>query len=86
MLDVAFGEDDCRVRVGNAAENLSRVRRIALMLLQRDKSCKLGVKSKRKKAGWNRDYLLTVLGIVQMRLPWSFQCQVLTCPLHRLSY
>jgi len=63
MLDVAFGEDASRVRVGNAAENLSRVRRIALMLLKREKSCKLGVKSKRKKAGWNRDYLLTVLGI-----------------------
>jgi predicted transposase YbfD/YdcC len=27
MLDVAFGEDDCRVRIGNAGENLSRVRR-----------------------------------------------------------
>jgi predicted transposase YbfD/YdcC len=27
MLDVAFGEDDCRVRIGNAGENLSRVGR-----------------------------------------------------------
>ena len=63
MLDVAFNEDDCRVRMGNAAENLSRVRRIALMLLKKDKTCKLGVKSKRKKAGWDRTYLLTVLGI-----------------------
>ena len=67
MLDVAFGEDDSRVRIGNAAENLSRVRRLALMLLKKEKSCKLGVKSKRKKAGWNRDYLLTVLGIGWMR-------------------
>jgi predicted transposase YbfD/YdcC len=50
MLDVAFGEDDSRVRVGNAAENLSRVRRIALMLLKREKTAKVGVKSKRKKA------------------------------------
>ena len=64
MLDVAFGEDDCRVRIGNAAENLSRVRRVALILLKREKSRKLGVKSKRKKAGWERRYLLTVLGIV----------------------
>ena len=64
MLDVAFGEDDCRARLGNAAENLSRVRRIALMLLKREKGCRLGVKSKRKKAAWDRDYLLTVLGIV----------------------
>ena len=67
MLDVAFGEDDSRVRIGNAAENLSRVRRLALMLLKKEKSCELGVKSKRKKAGWNRDYLLTVLGIGWMR-------------------
>ena len=64
MLDIAFGEDDCRVRIGNAGENLSRVRRLALMLLKNEKICKLGVKSKRKKAGWDRDYLLTVLGIV----------------------
>lgn len=58
------GVGDCRVRLGNAAENLSRVRRIALMLLKREKGCRLGVKSKRKKAAWDRDYLLTVLGIV----------------------
>ena len=60
-LDVAFDEDDSRVRSGNAAENFSRVRRLALMLLKREKSCKLGVKSKRRKAGWDRDYLLKVL-------------------------
>jgi len=61
MLDVAFGEDDSRVRIGNAAENLSRVRRIALMLLKREKTAKVGVKARRKKAGWDRNYLLKVL-------------------------
>ena len=61
MLDVAFGEDASRMRVGNAAENLSRVRRIALMLLKREKTAKVGVKARRKKAGWDRDYLLKVL-------------------------
>ena len=61
MLDVAFGEDDSRVRVGNAAENLSRVRRIALMLLKQEKTAKVGVKARRKKAGWDRSYLLKVL-------------------------
>ena len=60
-LDVAFGEDACRVRVDNAAENLSRVRRIALMLLKQDKTCKLGVKSKRAKCSYDRAYLLRVL-------------------------
>lgn len=63
MLDVAFGEDASRVRVGNAAENLSRVRRIALTLLKQEKTVKVGVKSKRKKAGWDREYRLRVLGV-----------------------
>jgi predicted transposase YbfD/YdcC len=33
VLDVAFREDDCRVRAGNAAENLCMVRQLALSLL-----------------------------------------------------
>ncbi len=63
VLDVGFREDDCRVRVKNAAENLSRIRRIALMLLKQDKTVKVGVKGKRLKAGWDRDYLLKILRI-----------------------
>lgn len=62
-LDVAFGEDNCRVRVDNAAENVARVRRLALMLLKNEKTAKMGVKGKRAKCGYQRDYLLTVLGI-----------------------
>jgi len=30
-LDVSFNEDQCRVRIENAAENLSRIRRISLI-------------------------------------------------------
>ena len=66
-LDVCFNEDSCRVRTQNAAENLARVRRIALMMLKNDKTCKLGVNSKRKKAGYDHDYLLTVLGLGQKK-------------------
>jgi len=29
--------------------------------LKREKSCKRGIKAKRKKAGWNNEYLLKVL-------------------------
>ena len=65
ILDVCFNEDSCRTRTQNAAENLARVRRIALMLLKSEKTCKLGVKSKRAKAGYDRDYMLTVLGLGQ---------------------
>ncbi|NNM85876.1 MAG: ISAs1 family transposase [Phycisphaerales bacterium] len=30
ILDVAFREDECRIRKGYAAENFSRLRRLAL--------------------------------------------------------
>jgi predicted transposase YbfD/YdcC len=62
-LDVCFGEDQSRVRVGNAAENLSRVRRLALTLLKQEKTAKVGIKAKRLMAGWNEKYLLKVLRI-----------------------
>mgnify|MGYP000060320180 CR=1 FL=1 len=61
-LDVSFNEDQCRVRIENAAENLARIRRISLILLKQENSCKLGIKSKRAKAGYDRNYLLTLLG------------------------
>lgn len=60
-LDVSFREDECRIRKGHAAENFSRLRRIALNLLKHETSVKLGIKGKRLKAGWNHDYLLKVL-------------------------
>lgn len=61
VLDVAFGEDLSRKRQGHAAQNFSLLNRIALNLLKRDKTCKLGIHGKRLKAGWDNDYLLRVL-------------------------
>lgn len=60
-LDVSFGEDESRVRTGHAAENLSRLRRMALNLLKLEKSRKVGLKAKRLRAGWDHDYLLRIL-------------------------
>ena len=60
-LDIAFREDESRVRKGHAAQNLVIIRHIALNLLQQEKTAKCGVKAKRLKAGWNEKYLLTVL-------------------------
>jgi predicted transposase YbfD/YdcC len=62
-LDVSFGEDACRTRSGEAAENLAVVRHIGLNLLKQEKSCKMGLKGKRLKAGWDESYLQKVLKI-----------------------
>lgn len=61
ILDLCFREDDSRVRIGNAAENFTVLRHIALNLLKREKTAKCGVNAKRKKAGWDENYLLKVL-------------------------
>ena len=60
-LDVFFGEDACRVRQGEAATNLATLRRLALSLLKREKSEKVGVQTKRQMAGWDSTYLERVL-------------------------
>lgn len=61
ILDVSFAEDQSRLRKGHAAENFSRLRRIALNLLRRDTTKKRGIKGKRLIAGWDQDYLLKIL-------------------------
>ncbi len=61
ILDVAFREDESRVRQGNAAENLAMLRHMALNLLKQEKTAKGGVKAKRLQAAWNNDYLVKVL-------------------------
>ena len=61
VLDVSFAEDQARQRKDHSAENFSRLRRIALNLLQRETSKKRGVKGKRLNAAWDHDYLLKLL-------------------------
>ena len=65
MLDVSFSEDKCRVRRDHGAENFSILRRIGLNLLKRETTSRLGIKSRRLKAGWNNNYLLRVLSCLQ---------------------
>lgn len=61
VLDIAFREDDSRLRKGNGAQNFAVLRHIALNLLKQENTAKCGIKNKRLKAGWNLDYLLKVL-------------------------
>lgn len=63
MLDVVFREDHNRTRSGHAQINLSLVRKIALNLIKQEKTKKGSIKGRRKHAGWNDEYLLTVLGV-----------------------
>lgn len=60
-LDVSFKEDHSQVRIGNAAQNLALIRRIALNLLKQETSKKVGITCKRKACGWSHQYLLKVL-------------------------
>lgn len=61
VLDVSFDEDQARNRKNHSAENFSRLRRIALNLLQRERTKKRGIKGKRLNAAWDHDYLLKLL-------------------------
>lgn len=61
VLDIAFREDESRVRKGHADENFAIARHIALNKLKKENSSKRGIKAKRKKAGWSEEYLLKVL-------------------------
>lgn len=61
VVDIAFREDDSRVREGNAPENFAVLRRMVLNMLKVETTSKGGIAAKRKRAGWDNDYLLKVL-------------------------
>ena len=61
VLDIVFCEDAARIRTGHGAENFAVLRHIALNLLKRETSVKVGLKAKRLQAGWDNRYLLRVL-------------------------
>ena len=61
VLDVSFDEDACRIRTDKGAQTFAVLRHIALNLLRREPHHKRGIKARRKRAGWDRDYLFQVL-------------------------
>ena len=62
VLDIAFREDDSRIRKGNGDHNFAILRHIALNLLKQETTSKGGIQAKRLRSGWDEKYLLRVLG------------------------
>ena len=60
-LDMGFREDESRIRKGYSGENFAVMRHMAINLLKKEKTTKLGVKNKRLRAGWDADYLAKLL-------------------------
>ena len=60
VLDVAFREDNCRMRKDNSGENFAVIRHIAVNLLKQDKS-KLSMKAKRHKCAYSDSFLYKIL-------------------------
>ena len=61
VLDIAFREDESRIRKDHAPQNMALLRHIALNLLKQETSVKVGIAAKRKLAGWDNRYLMKVL-------------------------
>ena len=55
------------IRIGHAAENMSTLLRLALNSVKGEKSLKIGVAAKRKRAGWDLEYLRAILRLAQLR-------------------
>lgn len=61
-LDVIFREDDSRTRKGHGAQNLNRIRKLALNLLRKDQTRpKDSIKTRRFLCSCDREYLLAII-------------------------
>ena len=60
-LDVSFNEDRWRSKKGNAAANMALLNKMALNLLKKEQTSKVGVKNRRLLAGWDEEYLAKVI-------------------------
>jgi predicted transposase YbfD/YdcC len=61
VLDVTFGDDQSRLRTGHGAKNMAVVRHFAINLVRAIKD-KRSIKLRRKRAGWDVEYLASLLG------------------------
>lgn len=61
-IDMAFREDESRIRTDHAPANMAALRHIALNIIRQDKDRKIGVKASRLKAARSTAYLARLLG------------------------
>lgn len=62
VMDVVFGEDDCRKRKGNAAQNFALIQRLVLNLLKNnDQNPKVSIQRKMNKCALSDEYRLKSL-------------------------
>jgi len=61
ILDVAMREDEARMRKDHGAENMAVIRHIAINLLKKETTEKVGIHAKRLIAACNNDYLSKVV-------------------------
>lgn len=61
VLDVTFGEDACRIRTGNAPENIALLKRWSINLLNQETNFKRSIRQKARRASMDEGYLLKVL-------------------------
>ena len=63
VLDVSFGEDQSRIRKGNAQQNIGVIRKSVLNLLRpaKEKMPRQSIRRMRKLAGRDEDFLHSVL-------------------------
>lgn len=60
VLDVQFKEDQSRLRAGHGAKNMAVVRHFALNIV-RNATDKRSIKTRRKRAGWDVEYLNSLI-------------------------
>jgi len=62
-IDMAFREDESRIRTGHAPANMAVLRHIALNLIRSDKTRKVGIKASRLRAALDSQYLGQLVGL-----------------------
>ena len=60
-MDISFRDDDSRIRQGNAPENITVIKHVALNMLQANKQKRESIKGLRKVAAWDHDRMHNIL-------------------------